>query len=653
MSGYTRQQSFTGGDTILAEHSNDEFDLLEEAFSTTLGHKHDGTAAEGPTIDLLSDNDNDTKIEVEATTDEDIIRFTTFGVERARIDTSGDLLIGVNPVWHSGNDGAASGLDADLLDGQEGAYYLPAASYTAADVLAKLITVDGTGSLLDADLLDGQEGSFYLPAASYTAADVLAKLITVDGAASGLDADLLDGQQGTFYTNASNLSSGTVPNARLTAATTSVAGIVQLNNTTSSTSTTLAATANAVKLANDNADTRLLASSYTAADVLSKLLTVDGAGSSLDADLLDGVQGSSYARSDAIDTISAVHTHTAIPAFNGGTSGVSAPFTVDSTFLVTNLNADLLDGQTGSYYTTGTNITAASDTTRGTVELATSAETITGTDTTRAVTPAGLAATYTAADVLAKLLTVDGSGSNLDADLLDGQTGSFYTTGTNISAASDTARGTVELATSAETITGTDTTRAVTPAGLAATYTAADVLTKLITVDGAGSSLDADLLDGVQGSSYAQLASPSFTGVPTAPTAATTTNTTQVATTAFVQQEIASTVVVTKFESTAQTITSGSTVTVAHGLGVKPFGVSIYLKCTTADAGWAVGDEVEVSFNNSSAGTSRTNTPLVDSTNITIYFTNSSQCFSIANKSSGVMTALTNADWELYIRAWV
>lgn len=34
------------------------------------------------------------------------------------------------------------------------------------------------------------------------------------------------------------------------------------------------------------------------------------------------------------------------------------------------------------------------------------------------------------------------------------------------------------------------------------------------------------------------IASPSFTGVPTAPTAATTTNTTQLATTAFVQQEI-------------------------------------------------------------------------------------------------------------------
>jgi hypothetical protein len=32
---------------------------------------------------------------------------------------------------------------------------LPAASYTAADVLAKLLTVDGSGSGLDADMTDG------------------------------------------------------------------------------------------------------------------------------------------------------------------------------------------------------------------------------------------------------------------------------------------------------------------------------------------------------------------------------------------------------------------------------------------------------------------------------------------------------------------
>ena len=83
-------------------------------------------------------------------------------------------------------DGTGSGLDADLLDGQHGAYYAVAAtensrlantnafiatkldssSYTASDVLTKIKTVDGASSGLDADLLDGQEGSYYAVAAT-------------------------------------------------------------------------------------------------------------------------------------------------------------------------------------------------------------------------------------------------------------------------------------------------------------------------------------------------------------------------------------------------------------------------------------------------------------------------------------------------------
>lgn len=123
-------------------------------------------------------------------------------------------------LWHGGQQGAGTGMDADLLDGQHGAYYLPAASYTAVDVRAKLLTVDGAGSGVDADLLDGQQGSYYLPAGSYTASDVKAKLLTVDGAGSDVDADLLDGQQGSAYlrNNASNsrsihIGSGTVGTA--------------------------------------------------------------------------------------------------------------------------------------------------------------------------------------------------------------------------------------------------------------------------------------------------------------------------------------------------------------------------------------------------------------------------------------------------------
>jgi hypothetical protein len=94
----------------------------------------------------------------------------------------------------------------------------------------------------------------------------------------------------------------------------------------------------------------------------------------------------------------------------------------------------------------------------------------------------------------------------------------------------------------------------------ASAYTAADVRNKLLTIDGHSSGIDADLLDGQEGFYYtdranhvgtqpensitnlvsdlalkAPLASPTFTGNPTAPTAVMTTNTTQIATTQFVQ----------------------------------------------------------------------------------------------------------------------
>lgn len=104
--------------------------------------------------------------------------------------------------------------------------------------------------------------------------------------------------------------------------------------------------------------------------------------------------------------------------------------------------------------------------------------------------------------------------------------------------------------------------------------TPADILTKLLTVDGAGSGLDADLLDGESGAHYlawgnftdipttfapsahvhpisevtglqaaldakASLASPTLTGDPKAPTPATADNDTSIATTAHVQANMA------------------------------------------------------------------------------------------------------------------
>ena len=114
---------------------------------------------------------------------------------------------------------------------------------------------------------------------------------------------------------------------------------------------------------------------------------------------------------------------------------------------------------------------------------------------------AGATADQTAAEILAALVTVDGVGSGLDADLLDGVSSAGFATAAQgatadtavqpartiattapltgggdlsanrtlaVSAATDLASGVVELATNAETTTGTDATRAVTPAGVKA-----------------------------------------------------------------------------------------------------------------------------------------------------------------------------------------
>lgn len=69
-------------------------------------------------------------------------------------------------VWHSGNDGATSGLDADLLDGQHGSYYQDASNLNAGTIPLARIPATLTGK--SADQLDGQEGTHYLAFANMT-----------------------------------------------------------------------------------------------------------------------------------------------------------------------------------------------------------------------------------------------------------------------------------------------------------------------------------------------------------------------------------------------------------------------------------------------------------------------------------------------------
>ena len=74
--------------------------------------------------------------------------------ERFTVDASGGNGVKVlgNTVWHAGNDGSGSGLDADLLDGQHGSYYAPAShvhSYLplAGGTITGNLNVNGTTTL--------------------------------------------------------------------------------------------------------------------------------------------------------------------------------------------------------------------------------------------------------------------------------------------------------------------------------------------------------------------------------------------------------------------------------------------------------------------------------------------------------------------------
>jgi hypothetical protein len=107
------------------------------------------------------------------------------------------------------NDGAGSGLDADKLDGQEGAYYSPGTHDHDADYAdiahegatgaahgSASVSVAGFMSSGDKTKLDGVETG---ATADQSASEILTAIKTVDGAGSGLDADLLDGVQASGY----------------------------------------------------------------------------------------------------------------------------------------------------------------------------------------------------------------------------------------------------------------------------------------------------------------------------------------------------------------------------------------------------------------------------------------------------------------------
>ena len=92
-------------------------------------------------------------------------------------------------AWTINNDGAGSGLDADLLDGQHGAFYLDLSNTTGTLPIARLggtYNISISGNAVNSDKLGNILAANYWHNAN-------------DGAGSGLDADLLDGLHASAF----------------------------------------------------------------------------------------------------------------------------------------------------------------------------------------------------------------------------------------------------------------------------------------------------------------------------------------------------------------------------------------------------------------------------------------------------------------------
>lgn len=108
------------------------------------------------------------------------------------------------------------------------------------------------------------------------------------------------------------------------------------------------------------------------------------------------------------------------------------------------------------------------------------------------------------------------------------------------------------------------------------------------------------------------------------------------------------------FQSADQTITGAGALTIAHGLGRAPVNMQGFLRNTTAENGYSIGDIVPVPLGcTQNVASSYGVTISPDSTNLNVrYGSQATNTIQITNKSTGANTIATNANWNFFVRAW-
>lgn len=178
------------------------------------------------------------------------------------------------------------------------------------------LTGNVTGTVSDisnhntGDLAEGSN-LYYTSVRVNSAIDTRVNKSFVD--ALNVDADTLDGNDSTAFATAAQ---GTKADSALQSS--DIGSSVQAHSTVLDNTTASYTTAEETKLSGIEANAT---ADQTASEILTAIKTVDGFGSGLDADTLDGIEASSFLRSDATDSATGIITFSNSTASTNDTTG--------------------------------------------------------------------------------------------------------------------------------------------------------------------------------------------------------------------------------------------------------------------------------------------------------------------------------------------
>lgn len=142
MTGYTRQSAADIVPTavVRAAPINNEFNALRDAFALASGHRHDGTAAEGHLVPLISDDNGYNKVVTDSTNNRIglFVNVSSVAVEQVRFQSNLIVPVTTNTV----DIGSSTYKFKNLV--LSGTATLPVANIGAGTITATDLTVTGT-----------------------------------------------------------------------------------------------------------------------------------------------------------------------------------------------------------------------------------------------------------------------------------------------------------------------------------------------------------------------------------------------------------------------------------------------------------------------------------------------------------------------------